>query len=171
MSADADVLESSTLVFLIILFIVMMVLFWSELTAHDCIGDKQCTNRQPDPEAGDSVDDFIDKLSQMVEANSGFVVWRRALIVAIIVGYCVAYFLRGRIPKPAEWVAVGLIIFIGAYFAGSWLCAHFLMPNGRRIQDNLEILRSRFQTETSGSKTRKVEVFSSKTGTELPVGV
>lgn len=92
----------------------------------------------------------------MVETNSGFVIWRRALIIAILVGYCVAYFLRGRIPKPAEWVAVGLIIFIGAYFAGSWLCAHFLMPNGRRIQDNLELLRTRFQNETS-SKTKKMK--------------
>jgi len=155
-SNNADVLETSTLIFLIVVFVVMMLLFWTEMSEHDCIGDKQCGVRQPEPQPEDSVDEFIDKLSSMVETNSGFIVWRRALIVSIIVGYCVAYFMRGRIPRPAEWLAVGLIIFIGAYFAGSWLCAHFLMPNGRRIQDNLEVLRHRLEPNTKGRSKVKL---------------
>jgi len=162
MPNNPDVLEISTLLFLVVVFIVMMALFWSELLQHDCIGDKECEVRQAEPESGDSIDVFIDKLSMMVETNSGFVVWRRALIIAILVGYCVVYFMRGRIPRPAEWVAVGLIIFIGAYFAGSWLCAHFLAPNGRRIQDNLEVLRTRIGTGTVKTKLEISKVKSNK---------
>ena len=127
--------------FLVIVFLVMMVLFWSELVDHDCIGDKECNLRSAEPEAEDSVDDYIDKLSEMIQGNSDFIIWRRALIVSILVGFFVVYFMRGRIPEPMEWIIVGLVIFIGAYFAASWLCSHFLIPNTRRILDNLEELK------------------------------
>ncbi len=67
-------MELTTAIFLVVIFVVMMVLFWVELMAHDCVGDKQCTHRQEEPEAEDSIDEYIDKLSAMIQGNSDFII-------------------------------------------------------------------------------------------------
>ena len=144
--------------FLVVVFLVMMILFWYELVDHDCIGDKECTLRVEEPENDDSVDTYIDKLSEMIQGNSDFVIWRRALIVSILVGFFVVYFMRGRIPEPIEWIIVGLVIFIGAYFAASWLYSHFLIPNTRRIQNNLEELKTKLSV---GNKHKVKQSYQS----------
>lgn len=125
-----------------------LILLYSEYKAHDCVPGKKCTHSVPIPCADDDEDVYITKLQGMVRNNYDYVMWRQALLVAILATLVVVFYLRGRLPTLLELFVVGIIIFLFVYMAFSWIWTHFFYPNGQVIESQLQILRDRRKNRT-----------------------
>ena len=125
----------------------IIVIIYGEYVAHDCIEHKTCTHSAERPQANDDNDDYIKKLQGMVKNNNDYVIWRRALLAALISVIPIVYYLRGRFPTWAEVLVVVLIIFLVAYFVMSWMHAHYFTPNTNRIVDDLKQLQDRLNLD------------------------
>lgn len=127
--------------FLILLVLVIVVsLLYLEYADHDCMRGKKCLHKRPDISNDDTREEAVNKVINMVRSNNNFVIWRQALIVAVIIPIPLIYLLYSRFPTLLEWLFVTLIIFMAMYLALSWLWAHYFNPNAQTIEANLEKL-------------------------------
>lgn len=123
----------------IILAIIITVVL--EYINHDCIPGKQCNAYVQPPMPGDSPTEYIDRVRNMAHQSYSIVIWRQALIAALIATPIVVYYFRQRCLTLWELILIGTVIFLGAYLSMSWLLAHFYRPNGEYIESALLELR------------------------------
>ena len=143
---------------IILIALLIAILIYSEYQAHDCIIGKASCNRVDLPKIKD--DDYyqyIDKIRKMVKNNYEYVSWRQALIVGIIAGLVVLYFILNRFPTFFEWLVVTSLIFIVTYLSSNWIWSHFFFPNGNQIEKSLLELRD---------KIHKMDIYYNHYGKE-----
>lgn len=141
--SERFLVRNEGMVVLILTIVLVIVLIYSEYVAHDCIPHKVCNHSVPAPTDEDSNSEFIDKVIDMVQNNTDYVLWRQALLVGLISSIPVIYYLRRRLPTYIEWVAVTLLVFLAAYLSSSWIWSHFFNPNANAIEKSLLQLRDR----------------------------
>ena len=128
---------------IIIAIITILILLYVEYHSHDCVPGKTCSHKMKLPNTELDNEQYVDALIDMIENNYTYVSWRQSLLVAIIVGLPVIYFLINRFPTPKEWLIVTGIVFIGVQLSYNWLWTHFFYPNGVEIEKSLRSLRDR----------------------------
>lgn len=131
----------------IVVVILIIVLIIAEGKAHDCVPGKVCTHSVPPPLPTDDIQTYIDKLKNETKNLINFVCWRLAMISALIGTIIIVYLIRARIPKPYEYLLIGVIIFFLTYIILSFIQYHYHYPNGYVIEDHLTILRDRLRNE------------------------
>lgn len=124
-----------------------IILLYSEYIAHDCVPGKKCTHSVQPPDPDDDYDVYISKLTNMVRNNYDFVSWRQSLLAGILAALLVIFYLRGRLATLMELFVVVIIVFIFVYMSYSWVWAHFFYPNGKVIENQLQILNDRLTKE------------------------
>ena len=129
---------------LIIAFAIFLIV--CENLAHDCAPGRKCTHSTEPPIESDNIRTYIRKIRNMVNGNYKFVIWRQALILGIIVPIPIIYFLKKRFPTFSEWLIVGAIIFVAAYFSTVWMWSHFLYPNSASIERSLLELEKKYES-------------------------
>lgn len=130
----------SSIILLIVILLAIILIIYGEYVAHDCIGHKKCTHSAERPSPSDDNAEYIRKLQGMVRNNNDYVIWRRALLAALIAVIPIVYYLRGRFPTWIEVFVVVLIVFVVTYFVMTWMHAHYFSPNTNRIVDDLQKL-------------------------------
>lgn len=130
------------LVLLVIVIIIVLIVY--EYKDHDCITGKACYHRIEPPTFNDenNIVEYINGVQDMIQQGYNPVIWRMALIVALIIALPVIYFIQGRWPTPIEYIVVVIIIFLAVYFSYGWLWAHFYQPNIKYVQDTLNNLQN-----------------------------
>ena len=128
---------------MLVTLLLVVILLYSEYVAHDCIPHKVCNHSVPQPAEEDTNSVFIDKTIDMVNNNTDYVVWRRALLAAVIGAVPIVYYILRRLPNLYEWVGVVLLVFLVTYLSSSWIWAHFFSPNADRIEEALLELKTR----------------------------
>src|SRR3990167_8941117 len=129
-------------VWLIIAIIISIIIVITlEYIAHDCIPGKQCNAYVHPPVLGDSPTEYIDRVREMAHQSYMPVIWRQALISALIASPIVIYYFQNRFATVWEMIIVSTVIFLGAYLSMSWLLAHYYRPNGEYIEKALLELR------------------------------
>ena len=125
--------------FLLCIFLLIVL----EYLYHDCINgvnSKKGWNRVTPPDENDSILAQLEKIRKMVRHNYNYVIWRQALIVALISGFIAGYCLLQRLPTLFEYLALVFVIFLVCYFVSSWFSTHYLYPNNFQIERSLQIL-------------------------------
>lgn len=135
---------------LILVIIIIFALIIMEYREQDCIPGKLCHKRVDPPESLNDhkgspsrkeIQDFIDRIEEMVANNYRYHIWRLSLLSGLIATIPVVYFLKGRIPLLIEWIVIGTLIFLATYLAFSWLWAHFFHPNSQQMEQHLQHLK------------------------------
>jgi hypothetical protein len=146
-----------------IAFAIFLIL--CENGAHDCAPNKTCSRDLNNlPTKNDSTSKYIKKIRQMITQNYKYVIWRQALILGILVPLPIFYFLIHRFPTFIEWVIVGGMIFIAAYFSAMWMWSHYLYPNSTKLERSLIELEERLR-ENSNDKINNMNKNDSKNET------
>ena len=101
-----------SLALFLVIILAIIIIIWGEYVSHDCIEHKTCTHSAERPSPNDETVDYIEKLQGMVDMNNDFVIWRRALLAALIAVIPIVYYLRGRMPTWVEALVVILIVYL-----------------------------------------------------------
>jgi hypothetical protein len=128
---------------IILIILIIFILLYFEYKDHDCIPGKKC-NHHIDSKKYKSKISYI---RDLIRSNYDIITWRISLIAALIFAFPVAYFLKDRLPTFFEYFIIVLLIFLAVYLSFSWLWAHFLYPNSKMIQKNLNLLQERYKAD------------------------
>lgn len=93
------------------------------------------------PLDGDSRDVLLDKLVKTANYDRISVHWRKAMIVAIISGFIVAYLLHGKFPDGQSYAMAILTIFIIAYSSQMTFQSKVTMPAMKQVDEIVRRLR------------------------------
>ena len=130
----------------ILLIVLLLIAFIvCEYLDHDCLPHKECYHRIQSPTGQTPTPEVFYSLHEMLRSNLDFIIWRQALVAAIAATILIVIFLYARFPTPYELFFIGLLIFLGVYFALSWMRAHFHAPNTLQIERGLFVLEDRFK--------------------------
>ena len=132
-----------------------------EYAAHDCKSGKKCTHDCEIPTGKDKPEEYIDKLRKMVQNSYDYVVWRQAILVALILLIPIVFFMYQRLPDLYEFFVITSIIFLAIYISSIWIWFHFIYPNGASIEKSLLELRDKITDVAPQSDWEDVFDFSS----------
>lgn len=93
------------------------------------------------PLDGDSRDVLLDKLVKTANYDRISVHWRKAMIVAIISGFIVAYLMRGKFPDGQSYAICILTIFIVAYSSQMAFQSNVTVPAMKQVDEIARRLR------------------------------
>jgi hypothetical protein len=125
--------------FLWVVILVITALFVWEYLDHDCINDKQAWYFRSIPEDMTPREKLIE-IRKSLHHLAEFTYWRMSLIVALILPLPIVFFLQRRFPSWLEYFFIGVLIFLGTYFALSWLVTHFLEPNTTYLEKQINVV-------------------------------
>jgi hypothetical protein len=146
----------------VIVIVVMVYLIWTEYGSQDC-RNQDCNNRSrivydfDGPERSgveacaaeytDSNREIIDKISANVLKNHTVIGWRRSLIAAIIIGILILLIFCKEFPHGFTVFITILLTFLLVYFSSAWFQAHWWKFNDYKIDDSLQKLRNRLDSD------------------------
>jgi len=130
-----------------------------ENLAHDCAPGRNPTHKIIPPNPEDEYLDQIRKIRKMVHDNSKYIIWRQALILALILPWFIIYFIKGRLPTISEILIVGLMIFIGAYASYIWFWSRYFYPNTAKMEKVLFNLEEKMKL---GEEAEELDFLTKK---------
>lgn len=143
------------MIWVLIIAIILAIFFIvCENLAHDCAPGRNPTHKIIPPDPDEDYLEQIIKLRQMVHDNSKYIIWRQALILAIILPWFIIYFLKGRFPTVFELLIVGLMIFIGVYSSYIWLWSRYFYPNTAKMEKVLFNLEEKMRIGEESQETK-----------------
>ena len=129
-------MKSEYILFIIVIIIVIFLLVCENL-AHDCAPGRKPTHGLKPPDKDDTLIERIRKTRMMVHDNSKFIIWRQALILALLLPFPIFYYIRGKLPKFFDFLIIAIIIFLGVYFSYIFLWSRYFYPNTAKIEKSL----------------------------------
>ena len=117
-------------------------MIWSERGSQDCLNQK-CHNWTPEVTPDDNLTTSIDKTIETVRKNHTLVSWRRAFLIGLILGIPICWWIQKSFPSGYTFAVVVGILFVGTYFAYTWIEYSRFARNDLYIEKELLALRSK----------------------------
>jgi len=89
-----------------------------------------------------------DELSNALNANRAnhmIVLWRRCLIISLIISFFIYLFIFGKFVIDFYYIIVTMLIFMAIYFSSVWFQAHWWRENNDRIEKYILKLKGMFK--------------------------
>lgn len=132
----------------VIIFIVLFLVL-SEYGSQDC-RNNHCNENMEDLDINDSSIEMLDKINKSVNKWHNTVLWRRALLGAIIATILILLIFSPHFPNGYQVFLLAIFLFFIIYMLEAWFNDHwFKMNDEYKLMEDLQTLRQRLAQDSN----------------------